>query len=116
MTAPVPEGYIVTKEELNQIKNDCAFPERFGCDNGCKFWNIDEEIPCTWKGANALMGEVMTHPYNEQSIRQDEREKVLDEVIETWRVWHHAGYERPIQRETVVKLFEELRQEGKVEK
>lgn len=48
---------------------------------------------------------------SEQSIRQDERGKVLDEVIETWREWHHAGYERPIQRETVVKVFEKLRKQ-----
>ena len=53
--------------------------------------------------------------YNTFSVEQHDkqvRDKVLDEVIAKWREWHHAGYERPIQRETVVKLFEELRQAG----
>jgi len=52
--------YLVTEEELNQIKNDCAFPERFSCEDGCEYWDeTDDFLPCTFKGANALMDEVM---------------------------------------------------------
>lgn len=50
--------FIVTAEELDQIKNDCAAPERLDCEN-C-IYKKDGDLPCTFKGANALMDEVMS--------------------------------------------------------
>jgi hypothetical protein len=50
--------FVITKEELNQIKNDCAYPERFDCEE-CRYCSTGD-LPCTFKGANALMDEVMT--------------------------------------------------------
>jgi hypothetical protein len=48
--------YPVTKEELYQIKNDCEYPETNACD-GCE--HVDEELGCSFKGANILIDEVM---------------------------------------------------------
>ena len=85
--------YIITEEELNQIKNDCYHPNTLSCEE-CEFAS-DGINPCTWKGANALMDEVMTHPY--QSERDiDEWCKVHSEVIKdiqtsAYREGHHDG-------------------------
>jgi hypothetical protein len=51
----------VTKEELDMIKNDCAFPDRLDCEE-CKFCNTHGDMPCLFKGANALMDEVISRP------------------------------------------------------
>jgi hypothetical protein len=53
----------VTKEELNMIKNDCAHPEIELC-NGCEYEEtlINKCSPCKFKGANALMDEVLYRP------------------------------------------------------
>lgn len=52
----------VTKEELDMIKNDCAYPEKPYCE-GCKYDGTnDEDLPCKFKGANALMDEVLSRP------------------------------------------------------
>jgi len=110
--------YLVT-EELNQIKNDCAEPERMECD-GCKYWiettfdSSDHDISCTFKGANDLMDEA-TRLYNQQVDRntinacyscpnfdvklQSEREKLLDEVEAIL----------DIRKSYMEELFEELR-------
>ena len=48
--------YPVTEEELNIIKNDCKYPEKNDCD-GCE--HVDEDLGCSFKGANVLMDEVM---------------------------------------------------------
>ena len=48
--------YPVTKDELDQIKNDCYYPTVLSCD-GCNF--EDEQIGCNWKGANVLMDEIL---------------------------------------------------------
>ena len=85
--------YIITEEELNQIKNDCYHPNTLSCEE-CEFAS-DGINPCTWKGANALMDEVMTHPY--QSERDiDEWCKVHSEVIKdiqtsAYREGYHDG-------------------------
>lgn len=47
--------YPITRKELDQIKNDCEYPEESLCD-GCKSLN---EHGCTFKGANILMDEVL---------------------------------------------------------
>jgi hypothetical protein len=57
----------VTKEELDMIKNDCAHSETNACD-GCEYEGksdhnpITSFNPCTFKGANALMDEVLSRP------------------------------------------------------
>ena len=55
--------YPVTKEELDMIKNDCAHPEADSCD-GCEYAGEFDEyrasrVGCNFKGANALMDEVL---------------------------------------------------------
>jgi hypothetical protein len=52
--------YPVTKEELDQIKNDCVHPETDSCD-GCEFDSFEPPI-CRFIGANALMDEVLSRP------------------------------------------------------
>lgn len=71
--------YIVTEEELDQIKNDCAFPLTFGCHDGCEYWDETGDLPCKFKGANALMDEVLTHTLEEEL--QKERERVLMKLV-----------------------------------
>jgi hypothetical protein len=67
MTEPY---YIVTKDELDMIKNDCAHPETNACD-GCEYEGksdhnpITSFNPCSFKGANALMDEVLERPLSE---------------------------------------------------
>ena len=48
--------YPVTELELYQIKNDCEYPNTNSCD-GCE--HVDEELGCSFKGANVLIDEVM---------------------------------------------------------
>lgn len=67
--------YIVAEEELDQIKNDCAFPERLSCEDGCEYWDETGDLPCKFKGANALMDEVM------ERTLQEEKEKVMDMIL-----------------------------------
>lgn len=75
MTEP---KYLVTKDELNWIKNDCRYPHSVSCE-GCEYTS-DGDNPCTWKGANILMDEIIeTRLYNPQ----EQMEKVLDE-LEDW--------------------------------
>ena len=61
--------YLVTKEELYMIKNDCKYPLSAGCD-GCEYARPEETNPCTFIGANALMDEVLTRPYTPQAERK----------------------------------------------
>ena len=67
--------YLVSEEELNWIKNDCRHPLPPGCD-GCEYARPEEANPCIFKGANALMDEVLTRPYNRDSLYD------TDEVIQ----------------------------------
>jgi hypothetical protein len=58
--------YPVTKEELDWIKNDCRYPMRQFCDD-CKLAGVYDGdrasgLACKWKGANALMEEVLSRP------------------------------------------------------
>jgi hypothetical protein len=48
--------YTVTKDELDMIKNDCAYPTKLDCE-GCEY--DDPLCGCKWKGANILMDEVL---------------------------------------------------------
>lgn len=69
-----PEYFLITKDELNWIKNNCAHPETISCD-GCEFACDDEKsCPCSWIGANALEEEILTRPFNSST----ERDRVLD--------------------------------------
>jgi len=74
--------------------------------------NEQQDYQCGDDCKGECSGEVDGFVHCPEEHNKEVRDKVLDEVIEKWREWHHAGYERPIQRETVVKLFEELRQAG----
>lgn len=53
----MPDYYPVTKDELDMIKNDCAYPTKLDCE-GCDY--DDSLIGCNFKGANALMDEVLS--------------------------------------------------------
>ncbi len=60
------EYFLVTEGELDQIKNDCAFPETLNCD-GCEYaGDFDSTkasgVGCMFKGANVLIDEVMKRP------------------------------------------------------
>ena len=91
--------YIITKEELNQIKNDCYHPNTLSCEE-CKFISAGIN-PCTWKGANALMDEVMTHPY------QSERDMVLDDLQRFVREARSVNFQ--IGKRLVLNKIAELR-------
>jgi hypothetical protein len=59
--------YLVTALELDQIKNDCAYPERESCD-GCPLADGEDEtrasgFGCNFKGANVLMDEILAHSH-----------------------------------------------------
>lgn len=51
----------VTEEELDQIKNDCKYPELIDCEE-CGLFDGQSDLPCSFKGANILMDEVMERP------------------------------------------------------
>jgi len=55
--------FLVTKEELDQIKNDCLYPLRESCDGCDCAEDIDGSrasgVGCSFIGANALMDKVM---------------------------------------------------------
>jgi hypothetical protein len=89
--------YSVTKEELDMIKNNCAYPESQFCD-GCEY--ADGEDPerasglgCNFIGANALMDEVLTRKQpsadHDATIRREayeqgareERERIIDLLL-----------------------------------
>jgi len=95
----------------NQSERDAHWRDLFVSDLRSSIkWDAEHGNPELFKVVVTL-----DKHYNTFSVEQHDkqvRDKVLDEVIAKWREWHHAGYERPIQRETVVKLFEELRQAG----
>lgn len=72
--------FLVSAEELNEIKNDCAHPEKLYCE-GCEYAGDPDDtrasaLGCNFKGANALMEEVMTHPL--EAELQKDREKVIN--------------------------------------
>jgi hypothetical protein len=65
-TSKPEEMYLVTKKELNLIKNDCAYPERQFCD-GCEYADGEDNtrasgLGCNFEGANAVMDRVLSHP------------------------------------------------------
>jgi hypothetical protein len=84
--------FVITEEELDQIKNDCAYPERFECDNGCEYWFEEKDIPCTFKGANILMDEVMTRTLEDELKK--ERERLIAIVENRTGNWYHLTFDR----------------------
>lgn len=64
---PTPERmYLVSERELDQIKNDCAYPETESCI-GCPLADGKDNtrasgLGCKFIGANALMEEVLSRP------------------------------------------------------
>jgi len=48
--------YPITEEELYQIKNDCAYPNKEGCE-GCEYNDLMEG--CTWGGADIVTDKVL---------------------------------------------------------
>jgi hypothetical protein len=82
--APVPEQEVTSKEYAVKC-------------NKCLGWGT---VRIDTIGMNIIV-------HNEQSIRQDEREKVLDDV---WRKWSEHNYTKSLW-----DILQELRQEGKVE-
>lgn len=84
--------YLVTERELNQIKNDCAYPESESCV-GCPLADGEDDtrasgMGCNFKGANALMDEVLSRPAQQaQPTRYDQHWKdlFLGDVISSIR-------------------------------
>ena len=72
--------YLVSEEELDWIKNDCGHPLSPGCD-WCEYARPEEVNPCTFKGANALMDEVLTRPYNPEADRAKMMMKIWEGVV-----------------------------------
>ena len=69
--------FLVSREKLNQIKNDCANPDRLDCEN-CEYWDEENNALCIFRGANILMDEVLKHTL-EAEIQKD-REKVINPI------------------------------------
>jgi hypothetical protein len=76
-SAPVPKGYIITDDERKKM---------------LKLWSVIQQhidwqhnachtLDLTVQEAYNLMEVVRSRPYNEQSIRQDEREKYEEQVL-----------------------------------
>jgi hypothetical protein len=67
MTSPAQQEYfLVTRKELDLIKNDCAYPERQFCD-GCEYADGEDDtrasgLGCNFEGANAVMDRVLSRP------------------------------------------------------
>jgi hypothetical protein len=81
---PQPQYYLITRDELDIIKNDCYHPDWEKCDN-CEYCDPNSDLVCILKCANELMDEVLTSPSrSEQEIRKDERAKVLSEMFEKY--------------------------------
>jgi len=64
--------FIISEEEMDMIKNEilcwriCAYPNKPYCE-GCKYMGDPDdtrasEVGCSFKGANALMDEVLERP------------------------------------------------------
>lgn len=75
----IEKYYPVTKEELDQIKNDCYYPSVLSCDD-CEF--VDEMIGCNWKGANILEDEILA------------RIDPLD-LLEAWDSYNNSHFGQP---------------------
>ena len=63
VTAADEKMYLISESELNQIKNDCAYPDRSDCE-GCPLADGEDKtrasgLGCNFKGANILMDEVI---------------------------------------------------------
>lgn len=92
------EYFLITKEELDQIKNDCAFPETPNCD-GCEYaGDFDSarasRLGCLFKGANALMDEIIKRPLlkeHDTAIRESERKELINIIVEKRREIMHDG-------------------------
>lgn len=110
---PQPEYFPVTREELNLIKNDCCHPEVDTCDR-CEYAS-DGELPCTWKGANALMDEILTR--TPRSNQQTERDKVLVTCPQCKGIGKIVGFWESScpMCEGKGEIIAELRQQGKQE-
>jgi hypothetical protein len=92
--------YKSEKEQKEEWCGNCGFKQSSDCN---------DEI--TWKRCR-----LMNAPPEERNIearlklaRETAREKMLDEVICKWSWWFDEGFERPIQKLTVIKLFESIR-------
>ena len=104
-TATVPqqgqEYFLITKEELDQIKNDCAFPETPNCD-GCEYAGDFDPVRasgvgCVFKGANALMDEIIKRSLlkeHDSVIQKDERKRLL-QLIKEWQRKHCYWFRLP---------------------
>lgn len=80
--------FLISREELDQVKNDCAYPEKYDCEN-CKYYHGAKDLPCTFKGANALMDEVLTRPL--EAELKTERKKILDDLCNLFRWTNKTG-------------------------
>ena len=103
MTQPAqPEYFLVTRKELDLIKNDCEYPERQFCD-GCEYADGEDDtrasgLGCNFEGANAVMDRVLSRPApaaepkfdstdllilaHDEWKRREERKRIHDET--TW--------------------------------
>jgi len=113
--------YIVSEEELYWIKNDCGHPLSPGCD-GCEYARPEEANPCIFKGANALIDEVLTRPYNRDSLYDTDeviqleniavavgRNDVLDKLAKWVREYDTMYYGDDMPVDIIRDKLEELR-------
>lgn len=105
MTAPEPQEhcekepmYLVTKKELDMIKNDCAYPTRQFCD-GCEY--ADGEDPerasglgCNFIGANALMDIVLTRQQQPRDVVGVEIKQCPHHEIRNGNSYCHCEYDK----------------------
>lgn len=94
----------VTKEELDQIKNDCAYPEREFCDD-CELAGAYSEgrssgLECKFKGANILMDEVVA--------RTDPLE-VLEKWVQQYYEYH-SDWSIDILKAPMANIIKRLRE------
>lgn len=93
MTSPEPQEhcekepmYLVTKKELDMIKNDCAYPTRQFCDC-CEYAEGEDPerasgLGCNFIGANALMDIVLTRQQQPRdAVKADAGELTAEDVI-----------------------------------
>jgi len=89
--------FLISREEMDMIKNDCAYPDKQYCE-GCKYAGDPDdtrasEIGCTFKGANALMDEVLQRPLS--NVLNEDKKKLLDDLCNLFRWTNKEGNFRP---------------------
>lgn len=109
--------YLVTKKELDMIKNDCAHPEVNSCD-GCEYADGEDltrasGLGCNFIGANLLMDEVLERQLLQKHDAEIRKEmiKFLSNLISIQRQFTIDYYTRQ-NIEEKIKSLENLEKEN----